>query len=279
MKIYDCFTFFNELDVVEIRLEELWNTVDYFVISESNLSHSGNKKEYVFENNKERFAKYWDKIRLIKVNDMPETTDSWVRERHQRKCLERGLTDLEPEDLVIVSDCDEVPRAEMIEMIKEDENDYNKYVLNIPQFHYRLNYMRILPETKYANIMVTRGRALTDPQHERELTWPWTPDLPETVYLEHGGWHLTYQGDDLQVIEKLQNFAHTEVNTPEMVKNHNIRQWVRNKFGRDGITGDERFEYVRVDDYYPKFITDNLDRFSHLIIPEAQFRVSDLYRE
>jgi hypothetical protein len=279
MKIYDCFTFFNELDVVEIRLEELWNTVDYFVISESNLSHSGNKKEYVFENNKERFAKYWDKIRLIKVDDMPETTDSWVRERHQRKCLERGLTDLEPEDLVIVSDCDEVPRAEMIEMIKEDENDYNKYVLNIPQFHYRLNYMRILPETKYANIMVTRGRALTDPQHERELTWPWTPDLPETVYLEHGGWHLTYQGDDLQVIEKLQNFAHTEVNTPEMVKNHNIRQWVRNKFGRDGITGDERFEYVRVDDYYPKFITDNLDRFSHLIIPEAQFRVSDLYRE
>lgn len=279
MKIYDCFTFFNELDVVEIRLEELWNTVDYFVISESNLSHSGNKKEYVFENNKERFAKYWDKIRLIKVDDMPETTDSWVRERHQRKCLERGLTDLEPEDLVIVSDCDEVPRSEMIEMIKEDENDYNKYVLNIPQFHYRLNYMRILPETKYANIMVTRGRALTDPQHERELTWPWTPDLPETVYLEHGGWHLTYQGDDLQVIEKLQNFAHTEVNTPEMVKNHNIRQWVRNKFGRDGITGDERFEYVRVDDYYPKFITDNLDRFSHLIIPEAQFRVSDLYRE
>lgn len=279
MKIYDCFTFFNELDVVEIRLEELWNTVDYFVISESNLSHSGNKKEYVFENNKERFAKYWDKIRLIKVDDMPETTDSWVRERHQRKCLERGLTDLEPEDLVIVSDCDEVPRAEMIEMIKDDENNYDKYVLNIPQFHYRLNYMRILPETKYANIMVTRGRALTDPQHERELTWPWTPDLPETVYLEHGGWHLTYQGDDLQVIEKLQNFAHTEVNTPEMVKNHNIRLWVRNKFGRDGIKGDERFEYVRVDDYYPKFITDNLDRFSHLIIPDAQFRVSDLYRE
>jgi len=56
MKVYDCFPFFNELDVLEIRLKELWDVVDVFVLAESNLSHSGKPKEYIFENNKDRFA-------------------------------------------------------------------------------------------------------------------------------------------------------------------------------------------------------------------------------
>ena len=54
MKVYDCFPFFNELDVLEIRLKELWDVVDVFVLAESNLSHSGKPKEYIFENNKQR---------------------------------------------------------------------------------------------------------------------------------------------------------------------------------------------------------------------------------
>ena len=67
MKVYDCFPFFNELDVLEIRLKELWDVVDVFVLAESNLSHSGKPKEYIFENNKERFSQWMSKIRHIKV--------------------------------------------------------------------------------------------------------------------------------------------------------------------------------------------------------------------
>ena len=144
MKVYDCFTFFNELDVLEIRLQEMWDTTDYFVIAESNLSHSGKPKDYILLDNWDRFKPYADKIRRIQVDDMPETKDSWVRERFQRKSIDRGLTDMNPEDLVIVSDMDEVPRAEAVEMVKEDENDWDKYILCIPMFQYQLNFMKFL---------------------------------------------------------------------------------------------------------------------------------------
>ena len=184
MKVYDCFTFFNELDVLEIRLQEMWDVTDYFVIAESNMSHSGKTKDYILLDNWNRFKPYADKIRRIDVNDMPETNDSWVRERFQRRSLGRGLTDMTPEDLVIVSDLDEIPRADAVAMIKEDENDYAKYVLTIPMFQYKINYMKIFDISKQRNIMCTRGRAFTDAQQEREFTFPWTPDYEDTVYID-----------------------------------------------------------------------------------------------
>ena len=278
MKVYDLLPFFNELDILEIRLEELWDVVDYFVITESNRSHSGKPKEYIFENNRARFEKYMSKIRHIKVEDMPETPDSWVREKHQRRVGSRGLYDLQPDDIVITSDCDEIARRELIEMIKEDENNYDRYILFIPQFQYRLNYMKIFQQSKNANIMVTRGRAYTDPQLEREYTFYWNPKPPETVFVDHGGWHFTYFGDDQHAITKIQNFAHTETDTPDMIKRHNIKWFVDNKYGHHGPRDSERFEIVRVNEYFPKFILDNIDRFKHMIVPDAAFNVEDLYR-
>jgi hypothetical protein len=279
MKVYDCFPFFNELDILEIRLEELWDTVDYFVLAESNLSHSGKPKEYIFENNKERFSKYLSKIRHIKVEDMPETNDSWVRERYQRFSLGKGLHDMTPNDIVIVSDCDEIARAEIVEMIKVDENNWDKYILYIPQYQYRLNYMKIFQQSKNANIMITRGRAFTNAQKEREFTFYWNPKPQDTVFVDHGGWHFTYLGDDNHAITKIQNFAHTETDTPDMIARHNIEWFINNKYGHHGPKDPERFEIVSVDDYFPKFITDNLDRWKNLIHPGAVFRTTDLYRE
>jgi hypothetical protein len=278
MKIYDCFPFFNELDVLEIRLQELWDTVDVFVITESNLSHSGKPKEYIFENNKERFAQWMSKIRHIKVDDMPETQDSWVREKWQRKCLARGLHDAQPEDIVIVADCDEIPRAEIIEMIKQDENLYDRYVLCIPQFQYKLNYMKWHDVAKNANIAVTRFHVFTDPQLEREVTFFWNRKPDNTVMVDHGGWHFTYLGDNNHAITKIQNFAHTETDTPEMIRNHDIDFFIQNKYGHHGINHAERFEWVVVDDYYPECIVNNLEKWSDKIIPNAALRVTDLYK-
>jgi len=277
MKVYDCFPFFNELDILEVRLQELWDTVDYFVLAESNVSHSGKPKEYIFENNKERFAPYMSKIRHIKVDDVPETQDSWVREKYQRWALGRGLTDMQPDDIVIVSDCDEIARAEMIEMIKEDENNWDKYILYIPMFQYRINYMKVHDFTKGANIMVTRGRAFSNAQQEREYTFYWNPKPKDTVFVDHGGWHFTYFGDNNHAITKIQNFAHTETDTPEMIANHNVDYFIANKCGHHGPSNPERFEYVVVDEYFPKCITENLDKYSSMIIPGATATVEDLY--
>lgn len=280
MKIYDCFPFFNELDILEIRLQELWNTVDHFVISEANMSHSGKPKEFILLDNWDRFKPYADKIKHVKVEDMPDTSDSWVREKFQRFCLSRGLEDLQPQDLVITADCDEIPRAEAIDMIKVDENSYTRYILSIPMFQYKINYMKIYDIAKQPNIMVTRGAAYTNAQQEREYTFPWVQKPEDTVIVDHAGWHFTYFGDDKNAITKIQNFAHTETDTPEMIAKHNIEFMVKNKCGHHGVRHPERFEYVVVDDYFPEAITKNLDKWvdRNMIIPNASFHVTDLYR-
>ena len=74
MKIFDCFCFLNELELLELRLMELYDTVDYFVISEANKTHAGNPKEFIFEKNKKRYKKYLDKIIYVKVTDLPTAT-------------------------------------------------------------------------------------------------------------------------------------------------------------------------------------------------------------
>lgn len=279
MKVYDCFPFFNELDVLEIRLKELWDVVDVFVLAESNLSHSGKPKEYIFENNKDRFTQYLSKIRHIKIDDMPETNDSWVREKFQRVCIDRGLYDMASEDIVIISDCDEITRAEIVELIKNDENDYNKYILNIPQFQYKLNYMKVFNVSKNANIMVTRGRAYTNAQQEREYTFFWNAKPPETVFVDHGGWHFTYLGDDQHAITKIQNFAHTETDTPDMIRRHNIAWFIENKYGHHGPNDSERFEAVVLDDYFPECVVNNIEQYQGMIISDAVLRATDMYRE
>ncbi len=279
MKVYDCFPFFNELDVLEIRLQELWDVVDIFVLAESNLSHSGKPKEYHYENNKDRFAKYASKIVRIAVEDMPDTADSWVREKYQRWALHRGLTGLQPDDIVITSDLDEIPRADAIAMIKEDENEWDRYILTIPMFQYKINYMKIYDIVKQPNIMVARGRCYTNPQQEREYTFPWVQKPANLVFIDHAGWHFTYFGDNNHAITKIQNFAHTETDTPEMIAKHNIDWFIENKCGHHGPTHPERFEYVVVDEYFPDCITQNLEKYKHMIVPNASFHVTDLYRE
>lgn len=280
MKTYDCFMFFNEADVLEIRFKELWNSVDIFVIVEANVTHAGNPKPYyLLEKFKDRFEPYLSKVRHIKVTDMPDVNDGMVKDRYQRSCIARGLYDIEPDDLIIISDCDEIARAEVIEMIKEDENNYDRYILCLAQLQYKLNYMKYFPYSKNPNCMVTRGRAFTDPQQERQFTFHWlAPPPPDTVHIDHGGWHFTYFGDDTHAITKIQNFAHTETNTPDMISRHNIDWFIENKYGHHGPKDPERFEIIQVDEYFPECVTSNLEKYKDRIVPGAVFRATDLYR-
>ena len=278
MKVYDCFMFFNELDLVEVRLEELYDVVDYFVIAESNVTHAGNPKPYIFLDNIERFSKYKSKIRHIKVDDMPDNVSGMYRDNYQRHSLHKGLTDLRPEDLVIVSDLDEIPRAELIHMIKEDANDYDRYFLNLPQFRHRLNFMLVKDNHKFTNIVVTKGHAFTDPHKEREFTFPWSAKPNNHVVLEHGGWHFTWLGNDQEVITKLQNFAHTDLNNEQTVANINIHDVIERK-ASFLPNHNEGFEYVVINDYFPDAIRNNISKWQHLIIPDAVTEVTDIYKD
>lgn len=103
MKLIDCFTFYNELKMLEFRLTELDDVVDYFILVEANKTYSGFEKEYYYDNNKHLFVKFNHKIIHIKVDDMPDGdghNNIWARENHQRNCIIRGLEMLDLERCV-----------------------------------------------------------------------------------------------------------------------------------------------------------------------------------
>ncbi len=278
MKVYDCFTFFNELDLLEVRLNELYNSVDYFVIAEANMSHSGTPKEYVLEQNWERFKPFQDKIRYLKIDDFPVTNNSWVREKFQRDALKRGITDKQPDDLIIVSDLDEIPRAEIIDMIKTDENKYERYVLRVPLFRYKFNFLKWYQPVINQQMIVTRAHVFTNPEKERDYTHAWLPPAPDVVYLNHAGWHFSYLGDDKNAVHKLHLFAHTEQNVPEIVDVFSIDRMIKEKCGPNP-TDLEKFEYVMLDDYFPKCVVDNQEKYKDLIIPNATASIFEFYPE
>jgi hypothetical protein len=282
MKVFDCFTFYNEFDILELRLEELWDTVDYFVISEGNYTHQSNPKPFYLKDNWDKIKKYESKIRHVMLEDMPQSPDTWVNERHQRRELRRALTDLQPDDIVIVSDCDEIPRPAAIEAIKEDTNNYDRYILAIPLNYFRLNFMMVHPVVKQNNIAVCRGRAFTDPQQEREFTFhkgnlPHHYADPSFCVIEHGGWHFTYFGHTEFAANKLKNFAHAE--SKGLAETVDIDYMLANKVGFLGFNYHERFEYIKVDDYFPEAVLKNPERWKHMIVPDATHSIHDFYPE
>lgn len=284
MKVFDLCTFYNEFDILELRIQELWDTVDYFVIAEANSTHQNNPKPFYLKDNWARFEKYASKIRHIMIDDMPMSPDTWVNEKFQRKCLERGLHGMQPEDIIIVSDCDEIARPSAIAAIKEDVNNYDRYILAIPLNYYRFNYMMISPNVKQNNIVVTRGRVFTDPQNERSFTFssgglPMHYATTDFCVIEHGGWHFTYFGQTDHAKNKIKNFAHAETNISAIMDKLDVDYMVANKVGLLGFDYHERFEYIVVDEYFPQTILNNLEKYKDMIVPGATKTVYDFYPE
>ena len=226
MKVVDCFTFYNELNMLEFRLKYLYDTVDYFVLVESTVTFTGNPKPLFFQEHKERFSKYLDKIIHIIVDDMPETHDAWTREIFQRNCIHRGISRLElnDEDLIHISDCDEIPNRNILKipstggrLLIQKFHCYNFTTLSTD----RLNYAKIMDYGTYRN-------SCRKPHTLRM-------ELP-CVEVQDGGWHFSYFGDSEFIRNKIQNFAHQEYNHPEytdlsVIANHVLKG--DDMFGRD----------------------------------------------
>jgi beta-1,4-mannosyl-glycoprotein beta-1,4-N-acetylglucosaminyltransferase len=247
MKIYDCFQFFNELDLLEIRLEMLYDYVDYFVISETTKTHSNNDKKMYFEDNKEYFKKYLDKIIHIKT-DYPEEIlnmglkegnteyntiyneisfyydkeehegylkqyPTFCRDYLQREFIKFGLISCEEDDLIMVSDLDEIPNPLVVKKIKE-ENLYNHCVMQ-DCFYYYINcmahtnwfgnYIVKYSETKKSSLTHLRNRRVNFDR------------------LNKSGWHLSFMGGYDRVKTKIESYAHQEFNNPS-IKNELINR-------------------------------------------------------
>ena len=142
MAIYDCFQFFNEEHILDLRINILNEFVDFFVIVESTTDHQGNLKKLNFNSN--QFKKFENKIIYIIVDDAAETIKKkhfWgesLIEQHQRNSIMRGLKKCHDNDLIILSDVDEIPDLTKLNLF----NKKNKYaVFSQKMFNFKLNLL------------------------------------------------------------------------------------------------------------------------------------------
>ena len=133
MKIYDCFSYLDEDLLLNLRLNILNRFVDYFVIVESNKTWQNNHKNHNFDILK--FEKFKEKIIYIKVTDMPEGDNPYLRENFQRNCISRGIEKADDDDLIIISDLDEIPNPNKL---KEFRRSMKYAVFRQMHFYYKI---------------------------------------------------------------------------------------------------------------------------------------------
>lgn len=143
MKIFNCFPFFNELDLLEIRLAELYDLVDRFVIVECSETFSGHPKPMLLKENMARFARYADKIMRVEITSSPPGITDWEREFFQFDQSLIALTDAAPDDLIMATDADEIPSAATLREIRANPPKRGQvYCLGLRWFNYFVNLER-----------------------------------------------------------------------------------------------------------------------------------------
>lgn len=272
MKIYDCFTFYNELDLLELRLNELYNYVDYFVLVEGNTTFTDLPKPFYFDDNRDRFTPFLDKIIHIKVEDMPHSLDAWINETFQRDAIARGIADADENDIIIISDLDEIVRPETVTEMRNDL-DNQIWGFRMPLFNFKFNYM-LTTADKYSVWAMAGRKSIMVPADEfrqqrfQLQSFPYNYNENGVRIMEHAGWQFTYLGNTDFARDKIKSFSHTETNKPEIVNQLDIDRSIASG---DGIYHhpDYKFAPVKLDSYFPKTIQNNAELYASLIVHGA----------
>tara|TARA_R110002012_G_scaffold118850_4_gene267840 strand:+ start:505 stop:1407 length:903 start_codon:yes stop_codon:yes gene_type:complete len=281
MTVYDCFMFNNELDILELRLRELEDVVDRFVLVEAAEAHSGIAKPLHYKENKARFARWEDRITHIEIQRFSPEMDAWGRENAQRNALSYGLKTIADDDLVIISDVDEIPRATVLQQLLR-RSDLYIAGLQLTHFHLRFNYLQVDGiDPVFVWPVAARGHAFkrTSPQALRNFrtelkTRKRTGELgPHMGVLEHAGWHFSYVGDDEHVRLKLASFAHREHAVSKVLETHGVEEAMQQGMdilGRDGF----RWIGVAVNNYFPEEIRKNEDKYATMLIAPCRYEIN-----
>jgi Glycosyltransferase family 17 len=212
-RVWDCFPFFNELDLLEARLTELDGVAYRHVLVEAPVTHQGNPKPLWYSENKERFSAWQDKIIHI-VADLPGG-GAWDREHAQNEAIGRGLDGLRDEDILLLSDADEIPRADVISRLgtrvehPADRGPALRYVL--PMRHHQLA-VNLVDMGWWGGTMASFGRPAGSIQSFRESRH--SPEVPALRnrwgWIIDAGWHFSWLGGPAAVRVKAHSYAHEE---------------------------------------------------------------------
>jgi hypothetical protein len=226
--LVDTFMFYNELDVLEMRLELLDKYVDRFVLVEAEVNHVGGPKELCFEQNKARFEKWLPKIRhvIVTAKESPTDKNPWCREKYQRDCVLRGLDDVPDGSIVMISDVDEIPNLDALRW----EHLPNAAV-SVHMWMFQYNFKYVFTGEPWFGTVMTTAKLFKEhgPNYFRDKRWT----FPVAQY---AGWHLSSFGDEKHVMNKLRTFAHAlDNNTHRQLQTEdNIKSWIERGLHVDG---------------------------------------------
>ena len=272
MKIIDCFTFLNEFELLDLRLSLLNKTVDYFIISEANVTFTGKQKEYNFEKKLKKFSKYLDKIIYIKHKPKIDHLDFSIKhnfytekspqrevERSQRNSFVDYLKNFNKNDLFLVSDLDEIwdPR------LGTEFRNYSdlEFLCRLEmKFHYfYFNCQGIGKNNKSWHkaffCKVSKLDNFNDLHYIRNnLSIP---------IIKDGGWHFSYLADAQAITKKISSFAHTAFDTPYFNNKEKIQNSIDNAidpFDRE----DHKWQFKNISEY-PKFLQNEFKKYPRFI--------------
>lgn len=283
MAIYDSFRFFNELELLEIRFNLLYDVVDYFVITECPYTTMGDKKPLYYLENKERFAKFNDKVIHDVMEEIPTDFTPYLNKQkyhtaysdidpycgrpyievpiqYQRDMYARNYTaysleksGIKDDDIVIFSDADEIINPLVLENLKWfDPNNY--YLCLQRAFYYNLN---TLYQEDWEGSRICTWSKVKDTSFDKIRT-----SLVNDCYkIQQGGWHWSYFGGVERYRQKMAAGADSQ---PGLVKEQAIDR-VENKLDPLGRGGS--YQSVPMDDTFPQYLLENQKNWAEHISP------------
>ncbi len=249
-RVFDCVMFSNEIDMLNLRLMELNDVVDYFVIVEGTKTFRNNNRKIIFEEyTKELPKNILKKIRYIKVEDAPDSNNPWIIEYHQRRQIMQGLEDLKENDYVWISDVDEIPNKEKVWEFGSFDQHYSYY------------YFNALKNFKLQCTVGLIGKQLIDnpdPQVLRDNRFHYG-------FVSNGGWHFSFALSSEKIIEKIKSYAHEEYDLPKYTEKEKMMERIKKL---DDIFDRKNEDlYVKpFGDWLPKTVYKNLDRYKKWIL-------------
>jgi len=230
-KIIDCFIFYNEIDLLTYRLNILNDVVDYFVIVESTHTHVGKEKKLFLNENTHLFEKFNGKIIHIIVDDFPykhpnidiSKSQQWINENFQRDQIKRGIDklDLNDEDIITITDLDEIPDPNTLLKIKNNETTVDINILKMDFYYYNLN-TKLQEEWHHAKILSFQKF------NELSISCNSIRFYNNCKIIDNGGWHLSYFGDSKFIKNKIEQFTHQEYNNDHYTNIEKIEKRVNN---------------------------------------------------
>ncbi len=270
-RVFDCSLYNGEIDLLELRLEELDAHVDVFVVVEATRSFTGKKKARTLLDDWDRVRRFAPKLRYVVLRGFGGVNGPWEREKFQRNSCLNALLDAEPNDLILLSDVDEIPLAAAVDAARDD-TEHDAFGFRQSFRYFAMNYCNVEgPEAAITWSVAFTAQVATrlTPEQVRYAVRDGT--LSARIF-DDGGWHFSYLGDVAGIRRKIRSFAHQEFNNEEFLDNLDVPRLITSRkdmFGREGF----KWGVLGTDSDLPDFVLTHPEKYAkYMIAPDENLK-------